>query len=107
MTEKELDGQIRLIARDLGLLLYHTFDSRRSRAGFPDLVVAGPHGVLFRELKADRGILSKAQKQWGVTLTQGGADYNVWWPADLLSGRIAREMAAISVLRARNPQVAS
>jgi hypothetical protein len=101
MTERELDGQVRLIARDLGLLVYHTFDSRRSAAGFPDLVCAGRNGILFRELKANGGHISPAQKEWGLMLTRAGADYNVWWPTDLLSGRIARELAAISVLSSR------
>src|SRR5277367_4823433 len=95
MSEKELDGHVRRIARDLGLLCYHTYDSRRSAPGFPDLVIAGPGGVLFRELKTEKGQLTRPQVNWGNTLAIGGANIGVWRPGDLASGRVAREMAAL------------
>ncbi|MDJ0322134.1 VRR-NUC domain-containing protein [Pseudarthrobacter sp. PS3-L1] len=77
-------------------LAYHTFDSRRSVAGFPDLVlVSSRRGrVLFRELKSDVGRVSVDQGVWIAGLTAGGVDAGVWRPADARSGRIVRELTA-------------
>jgi hypothetical protein len=47
MTEKELDKQIRQLCDDLALLRYHTNDATRSPRGFPDLVIAGPGGIIY------------------------------------------------------------
>lgn len=92
-----LDAHVRRLMKDLNLRGYHTHDSRRSPSGFPDWVIVG-RGVLYRELKSERGKCSPQQMEWLTKLTQAGADANVWWPTDLLSGRIARELTAISYL---------
>jgi hypothetical protein len=91
-----LDAHIRRLTSDLGLLRYHTHDSRRSPGGFPDLVCVGPGGVLFRELKREGRNPTPAQQRWLDALTAAGSDAGVWRPSDLLSGRIARELAGIS-----------
>jgi hypothetical protein len=96
MSEAELERQVRRLARDLGLLEYHTHDSRRSPGGFPDLVCVGPGGVLFRELKRQGKSPTPAQQQWLDALAAAGQDAGVWRPEDLLSGRIGQELAAIS-----------
>jgi hypothetical protein len=97
MSEDQLDGHIRDIVADLpGVLRYHTHDSRKSPSGFPDLVIAGPGGVLFRELKRQRKDPTGAQDEWLCAVTEGGGDAGVWRPENLLSGQIARELAAIS-----------
>jgi hypothetical protein len=44
-----------------GWWTYHTHDSRRSTAGFPDLVLIKPPRVIFLEVKSERGRLSRAQ----------------------------------------------
>ncbi len=94
MTERELLDAVRDACRWSSLLVYHTFDSRRSEPGFPDLVVVGPHGVIFRELKADRGRLSPDQRRWLDRLTQAGADAAVWRP-DAWPGRVLDELHGI------------
>ena len=52
--------------------------------GFPDLVIIGPRGVLYRELKGPRGSLSTEQDAWLAALTDAGQDAGVWretdWP---------------------------
>jgi VRR-NUC domain len=95
MSEAELDGHVRSIAADLRLMRYHTHDSRRSPAGFPDLVFAG-RWVMFRELKTEKGKLSEAQKEWLHALGLAGADVGVWRPTDLLNGTVAKELAAVA-----------
>ncbi len=94
MTERELLDAVRDACRWSALLCYHTFDSRRSERGFPDLVVVGPHGVIFRELKADRGRLTPEQVRWLDMLTEAGADADVWRP-DLWPDRVLTELAGI------------
>ena len=76
-----------------GLLWYHTRNSKRSPAGFPDLVIAG-RKVLYRELKTQKGVVSPAQREWLDALTAAGQDAGVWRPEDWLSGRIERELRA-------------
>jgi hypothetical protein len=100
MSEDDLDARVRKMAADLGLLRYHTHDSRRSASGWPDLVLVGPRGVLYRELKREGKKPTPAQQVWLDALQAAGANATTWRPSDLLSGRIAHEMAAISGLTA-------
>ena len=37
MSERDFQGQVISMAEALGWLVYHTYDSRHSKAGFPDL----------------------------------------------------------------------
>lgn len=97
MSEAALEQHVRSILADLPAVLgYHTHDSRRSHSGFPDWCFAGPRGVMFRELKTERGRLSAQQQRWIDTLDAADADVDVWRPTTLLSGRIARELAALA-----------
>lgn len=73
------------------LFAYHSFDSRLDTGGFPDLVIAGPGGVIFRELKIPRGSLSPTQTDWKYALLAAGADYDVWLPSHL-PGLISRTL---------------
>ena len=82
MTEKQFQTQIVMVAKANGWIVYHTYDSRRSEPGFPDLVLVRDR-VLFRELKTNTGRVSVAQKDWGDALTKAGADFKVWRPSDL------------------------
>lgn len=96
MTEKQLLELVTQLAQWLGLLAYHTRDSRGSQAGFPDLVLAGKGGVIFAELKSDRGRLTGAQQEWRYTLLAAGCQWQQWRPADWYSGHIVAEMKRIS-----------
>ncbi len=83
MSERQLDALIEDARKALGIRLsYHTHDSRRSPAGFPDRVYCGPGGVLFRELKTDSGKVSAKQQAWIVGLFKAGFDAKVWRPMD-------------------------
>jgi hypothetical protein len=54
--------------------------------------------VAFRELKSSSGRLRPEQSDWISRLRQGGADVDVWRPADLLpgGGRIKAELIALT-----------
>lgn len=81
--EKEVGFQRAVVtmAGYLGWTVYHTHDSRRSNPGFPDLVLVRDR-VLFRELKTDKGRLTKEQEDWIAKLTKAGANAGVWRPRD-------------------------
>jgi len=83
MTEKQFQTAIVEYAKKQGWLIYHTYDSRRSEPGFPDLVMVRRNKVLFRELKTEKGRLTEPQKVWAAKLKKAGADYAVWRPSDL------------------------
>ena len=100
MTEAELQAQIVDLCKHMGLLVYHTYDSRRSQPGFPDLVIVGKYGVLYRELKTDRGRLRPEQDQWLEALHATGADASVWRPRDWPT-RVHRELSALGSLGLR------
>ena len=82
MTEKEFQARVIQVAKIHQCLCYHTYNSRRSAPGFPDLVLVKGDRVLFRELKTDSGRLTSAQRLWGERLIEAGADYAVWRPAE-------------------------
>ncbi|MCR6706570.1 MAG: VRR-NUC domain-containing protein [Cellulomonas sp.] len=94
MTESALQAQILTAARTTGWLAYHTHDSRRSRPGFPDLVLVHDRRglVLFRELKTERGRVRPEQREWLSALAAAGADAGVWRPSDWLGERVIAEL---------------
>jgi len=99
MTEAELMERVRRMCDALQLHAFHVRDSRGSWGpGFPDLVIAGPRGLLFRECKSRDGVLQPDQRRWGSVIAKGGGDWCVWRPRDLQDGTIGRQLAAISRL---------
>jgi len=83
---------VRELALLLGYCVYHTHDSRRSDAGWPDLVLAhrARKQLLFVELKSARGSLRSAQSVWLDVLASCGAQVAVWRPAQWADGTIQR-----------------
>ena len=83
VTEKDLLRDVRALAARHGWLSFHAFTSTRSEPGFPDLVLVHPHkGVLFVELKAASGRLSRDQEEWLRVLRAAGAEVYCWRPRD-------------------------
>lgn len=64
LSEKQWQGLVIQAAVRGGWEAYHTHDSRRSQAGFPDLVLVKEGRVIFAELKTETGKLSPAQERW-------------------------------------------
>jgi hypothetical protein len=91
MPEKQLQTAIIAQAQRAGWLVYHTFDSRRSEPGYPDLhlVHLGRGLSVFRELKTQTGKLSKQQELWIRALTAAGSDVAVWRPIDFYNGTVS------------------
>ena len=76
-NEKGFQSAVIELARLCRWVVYHTHNSRRSPAGFPDLVLARRGVVIFAELKSERGRLSDAQQEW-LEATGGSC----WRPSD-------------------------
>ena len=70
-----------------GCMTYHTFDSRRSPAGFPDIVAVHEtpgRALLAIECKTDTGQVTPAQAAWLEALAgTSGVVAEVWRPKDL------------------------
>jgi len=82
VTEKQFLGQVRKLARMNGWLEYHTYDSRRSTPGFPDICMVRGRRVVFAELKVGRGRLTGAQRRWLDALERSCCEVYVWFPED-------------------------
>ena len=106
MSEEQLLSKVTLgtrrepgMCRQLGLGWTHHRRSEMTNPGWPDLVIkapAGRAGVMFRELKKQRGRVTPDQQEWLDALTAAGMDADVWRPDSLLSGQIAHELAALA-----------
>src|SRR5262245_3455118 len=84
ISEKEFMAVVIAEAKRRGWLFYHTFDSRKSAAGFPDLVLVRGCRVIFAELKPQNGRLQAPQLDWAEALSAvgGNVTYALWRPAD-------------------------
>lgn len=96
MTEVELNTHIRVMVAQRQLFGYQVRNSVGSAAGWPDWVLVGPGGLLFRELKAEGGIVSTDQSIVGRKLKAAGQDWDIWRPSDLQAGIIAMEMDGLA-----------
>lgn len=78
-------------------MTFYEQDSRRQRLkGWPDLVILGPRGQLWRELKTAWGDVTSEQRQLGALIMRGGGNWAVWRPADLYAGIIKDQLAGIA-----------
>jgi hypothetical protein len=83
-------------ADEFGLYWHHQRNSIGSKRGWPDLVIVGRFGGIFRELKTMRGRLTRDQRMVGIRLRAARFDWDVWTPSHLLDGTIMRELLAIA-----------
>jgi hypothetical protein len=99
ITERYLQDRIRELCDGLGLAVQHIERADLAKAwlpGWPDLWICGPRGILYRELKDAVGRSTPAQRRVALIIGLAGGDWDIWRPRDLLSGRIAAELTAIS-----------
>lgn len=91
MSEAALQAAVIEMAKALGWMAYHVFDSRRSGPdkGFPDWILARNGRVLALELKTERGKLSLAQVEWIYQLSaEQRIECYILRPHDWSSGHI-------------------
>jgi len=94
-----LDAKVRGILKELGLFGFHPLISIGSRKGWPDWTFIGKW-IMYRELKSETGTLRPDQAKVRNLILAAGGDWDLWRPSDYLSGRVARELAALAGLRA-------
>lgn len=94
LTEAQLLDNVRKLSLLTGWLFYHTHDSRRSDAGWPDTVMLNvrQRRILFVELKARTGRLRPMQGVWLTALAAIGMETAVWRPQQWRDGTIERAL---------------
>ena len=106
MSEGDLQASIEQAARTLGFLAYHTRDSRRSAAGFPDLVLVKGGVLILAELKRQDAKPTGDQLAWLRALglvesraasanAAGVVRVRLWRPLDWLRGKILWELQQV------------
>lgn len=85
ISEKQFQAQVVELARLYNWLVYHTYDSRRSAPGFPDLVLVRPPRLIFAELKSEEGRARPEQRTWLEALSgcTQAPESHLWRPRDL------------------------
>lgn len=92
-TERQFQDKVIAMAIMYGWKAHHVRPGMNSRGrwmthvqghiGFPDLVlVHQTRGLIFCELKTDRGRISPEQSDWLQHLTAAGSEVYVWRPKD-------------------------
>lgn len=81
-TERDFQQAIVDLAHLKGWYVYHTYDSRRSAAGWPDLVLLRPPRIIIAEVKSAKGRLRTAQRDVLQMLDGCDIETHVWRPAD-------------------------
>ncbi len=83
LKEKPWQDCVMSLLRAHNWLCYHTYDSRRSTPGFPDIVAVRDRRVLFIELKTETGKVSPAQQEWLTALdATDHVESHLWRPRD-------------------------
>ena len=93
MTEAQFQDMVIKLAKLYGWRVYHTYDSRRSVAGFPDLTLvrAKTGQLIMAELKTDTGRQTPEQLDWMEDLSKvaacdkctcGHFSVAIWRPRD-------------------------
>jgi hypothetical protein len=95
VNHAQLQARIVGLALELGLHCHHC-PMLISSPGFPDLVIIGDHGVLWRELKIPPDRLTSVQRALGYRLQATGENWAVWTPADWESQRIGRALLQLA-----------
>lgn len=80
-SEEEFRIEFERRAAELGWKTYHTKDSRKSKAGYPD-ETCWRDRVIFAELKDEDGKASAAQLTTIEELVAAGAEVYLWRPSD-------------------------
>jgi hypothetical protein len=94
VNHAQLQAEIVALAHDLGLHCHHC-PMLTSSPGFPDLIIIGDRGVLWRELKVPPDEPTGKQRALGYRLHAAGQDWALWTPDHWWSGQVDRELCDI------------
>lgn len=84
MSEKEWQQLVTEIAQVNGWRVFHTYDSRRSNPGWPDVVAVRRGRLVAAELKTETGKVTAEQAEWLEALGGVlGVEVFVWRPRDV------------------------
>lgn len=83
VTEREFQSQILELLQYNRWACYHTHDSRRSEAGYPDVTAlhARTGDKFVAELKTEKGKATPAQLEWLARFEACGIDSYLWRPS--------------------------
>jgi hypothetical protein len=85
--ERDLQRLVVDMASALGWTHYATVYSVGADPGYPDLTLVHPeYGVIWLELKTDRGRVSEAQREWLTRLLDAGQRAWLVYPGDTEEG---------------------
>ncbi len=83
ISEKEFQARVVAYAKRCGwTLIYHTYDSRRSKEGFPDLLFLRGKKIIVAELKVPPNVATDAQLQWLDGFRAAKVLAYLWTPED-------------------------
>lgn len=89
VSERIFQDQVLQIARMNGWLIHHAAPHKTGGAwrsdgkGTPDLILCHPtKGVIFAELKTERGKMTEDQKKWARAVTPW-CEWYLWRPSQL------------------------
>jgi hypothetical protein len=104
VNEKIWQDQVVTLAKMNGWQVFHPTPHqvrpgvfRSDGAGFPDLVLAHKdRGLIFAELKTERGKVSAAQKVWALNILPH-AEWYLWRPSqlELIAERLGRKQVIV------------
>jgi hypothetical protein len=69
-TEKSFMMLVVNAAHLFNWIVYHTFDPRKSEAGYPDLCMIRDGRIIYAELKTEKGKLTPPQEYWIERISQ-------------------------------------
>jgi len=83
ISEKNWQGTVIQVAQLEGWeYIYHTWNSKHSPAGYPDLIFLKDGRMVVVELKREDGLLSAEQYFWLLEFTKVTPDVYLWKPSD-------------------------
>jgi len=80
ISEKAFMAAVIAEAKRNGWRVYHTHDSRKSEAGFPDLLLLRHTRIMVAELKVGDNKPTAAQLNWLEAFGDATVEWHVWRP---------------------------
>ncbi len=83
LPERSFQAMVNQLLDQLAWLHYHTHDSRRSQAGYPDVTALKAGRIWIGELKSEHGRVTPEQERWLDAWEETGvATVGVYRPRD-------------------------